>query len=138
MAAETQVNVHPFCADPRFAGLRPQLWKPGESGNPNGRPSKAVSVTHYLHEVLAETNAEGKTHAELLARAMLKGGLKPDTNMAREILDRVEGRVPSKIELEAHILVATPDQLIEANRRMAAIEAQELVLLEAHNESGNT
>ena len=73
-------------------GLRP--WKPGESGNPGGRP-KGTSITARLRK-LVEKN-EGEV-ADALCKAIVKAGLKGDYRFVKEILDRLDGPVKQQIE----------------------------------------
>lgn len=63
-------------------------WKPGESGNPTGRP-KSAPVTRQLRKLLRQSNGE---NARLLAEAMLAKA-REDPSFARLLLDRVEGTV---------------------------------------------
>jgi Family of unknown function (DUF5681) len=66
-------------------------WKPGQSGNPKGRPIKHP-ITTALQESLSEESA--KEIAEvLIARAA--GG---DLDAARFIADRLEGKAIARTE----------------------------------------
>jgi len=47
-------------------------WKPGQSGNPAGRPLGTRYISEILREKLLEETAEGKTHAELIAEALIE------------------------------------------------------------------
>jgi hypothetical protein len=72
-----------------------QQWKPGQSGNPSGRPKKKP-VTEALERLL---NSE--ENAEEIAKALLdvvKARGKGTVSAAKEITDRVEGRVSEKVE----------------------------------------
>ena len=118
-------------------GIYAHQWQPGKSGNPGGRP-KLTPITDWLRKLIDQPDGSGKTGGERIARHLVEvassSGTKTAVPAAEMILDRIEGRVPSRLELDAHILVATPDQLIEASRRMELIAAQEVQLLEAHTE----
>jgi hypothetical protein len=72
--------------------LRP--FQPGRSGNPGGRPKKVI--TDRLAELLeheASEDPKHRTYAELLARGMLDRAITKSHPDAKEILDRVEGKV---------------------------------------------
>lgn len=71
--------------------LRPP-WKPGESGNPKGRP-KGRSITDRLRQIVEQD--DGKV-ADALAKAATKAALKGDFRFWQEILNRLEGAVPVK------------------------------------------
>lgn len=67
-------------------------WKKGESGNKKGRPPVNLCVTSQLLKILGRTN-----QAELLARSIIAAARKGDASMVREVLDRVEGKIPTTI-----------------------------------------
>jgi len=76
------------------AGLRPP-WKPGESGNPSGRPKRKPITDAYIR-LLNEPipgDKEGRTFADALAQKILKEALNGKVPAASEITDRVEGKV---------------------------------------------
>ena len=71
---------------------KPWLFKPGESGNPHGRPPKELSMTNALREILNEQNPETKIerYKELLNVAMDKA-MKGDNDMIKYLINRIEG-----------------------------------------------
>lgn len=74
-------------------------WKPGQSGNPAGRPTKEACITSLVKQYLETKDKHGQTYAQLVAEAMVKGALK-DPQILRELLNRCEGKVKDEIELE--------------------------------------
>ena len=67
-----------------------RIWKPGESGNPGGRPKKKPLTDAYA-ALLAKpipNDKEGRTFAEAIAQAMIKEAIKGKVNAASEIADR--------------------------------------------------
>jgi hypothetical protein len=76
-------------------------FKPGQSGNPRGRP-KGSGVTDRLKRILAED--DGKV-SEALAKSMLQAALRGDHRFVKEILDRVEGKVTDKLDIDGDIRV---------------------------------
>jgi len=95
------------------ANLVPHQFKPGQSGNPGGRPKKQP-VTDYLIDQLdqpipdtmkerlpqsfIEVYGCEATFGQLLAFKLVAQGLKGDMQAAKEILDRVEGKVTKKVD----------------------------------------
>lgn len=88
--------------------LRPP-WKPGESGNPNGRREGSKNISTYLRELLEEqldiTNPvsgqkEKKKIAEIMAIKLATIALKGDGDrMAiNDVIDRLEGKPLQKQE----------------------------------------
>jgi hypothetical protein len=82
-------------------------FKPGESGNPSGG-HKGLHLTTLLRKLLdeeievedAETHLKRKIRkAELVTVALLKQANKGNVKAIREILDRIDGKVPQKIGL---------------------------------------
>ena len=68
-------------------------FKPGQSGNPKGRP-KGTTLTNRLKKILAED--DGKV-AEALMKAGVKAALKGDYRFWAYIFDRVDGKVADRI-----------------------------------------
>lgn len=83
----------------RLANLSPP-WKPGESGNPKGRVTGSKNLTTLLREAAEKRRLMGQdlpdmTAGEALAESMFYHAIKGNPAFAREILDRLEGRVPA-------------------------------------------
>lgn len=101
-------------------GVTGKGFLPGQSGNPNGRP-KGQSITARLRALLekGEINGQpikdGKQVADVLAETILKGALKGDFRFAREILERTEGKVIERVQVEdvrkAYDVENSPDDL---------------------------
>jgi len=69
-------------------------FKPGESGNPKGRP-KGTSIQAIIRRIVSENEGE---IAEALVKSAIKNALKGDYRFWKEILDRVDGKVPEALE----------------------------------------
>jgi hypothetical protein len=78
-------------------------FKPGETGNPNGRP-KRTALTDSLRAQLQEEmpNADGKTIADALARKLLSLALGGDLQAISLVFDRTEGKAPISLDVTAH------------------------------------
>ena len=84
--------------------LRPYQWQKGQpSPNPGGRPKKAPISEAYTRHVgmplLGDIRSklglpQGATWADAMALGQLRSAVKGNTAAAKEIADRVEGRVP--------------------------------------------
>ena len=67
-------------------------FKPGQSGNPGGRPKSSLSKT--IARILTEKFPGSKcTNEEHLARAIVKSAIEGDKDMRHLIFDRLEGKV---------------------------------------------
>lgn len=82
------------------AGLRP--WKPGQSGNPSGRPKRkpltdayAAILTKRIPAAVAhKLQLLGRpTYAQVIAMSLAQEAIKGKVQAASELADRVEGRI---------------------------------------------
>ncbi|MEX2218512.1 MAG: DUF5681 domain-containing protein [Phycisphaerales bacterium] len=91
MSDETPAGANP--AD-RLAAHR---WPRGTSGNPGGRP-RGGGLTALIRRRLDETH-NGKTIAEILVDALIKGAAQGKHQHLKELLDRVEGKVADRVQV---------------------------------------
>ena len=96
----------------RTRGLKPR-WKPGQSGNPKGRPPKALCLTSEIKEYLDQVpkvlpnnqpNKEKKTWCKILAEEAVHQAAKGNHQILKELFDRTEGKVRDKLEVETFTL----------------------------------
>ena len=80
---------------------KPFMWKPGESGNPGGRPRRKPLSDAYaalLNEPVPEAEAAklklkpGATYADIIAMSLMREAIKGKVPAASEMADRIEGR----------------------------------------------
>jgi len=88
--------VHPNS----LANLKP--WKPGQSGNPAGRPSYRDTFEHQIQRISEELDESECTNVEALARKAWELALAGNPVAFVPVLDRVWPKV-SRHELEARI-----------------------------------
>lgn len=69
-------------------------FKKGQSGNPKGRP-KGTSITSRLKKLCEQAEGQGY---EAIAQAMFKAAMKGDFRFCKEIIDRIDGKIPDKVE----------------------------------------
>lgn len=65
-------------------------WRPGQTGNPGGRPKKRVTEA-YLEELT-------ETQLRAWAKSIVGKAIAGDVAAAREVTDRVEGTAPKATE----------------------------------------
>src|ERR1700677_586006 len=84
----------------KIENLRPP-WKPGQSGNPSGRPKKRPLSSAYIEfaerrlpERLRRSLGlpEGATYTDALAEALFRSALNGNVPAARELREATEGR----------------------------------------------
>lgn len=73
--------------------LAPYQFKPGESGNPGGRPAKPLT-----QRLLARLFESDESMTKELVEAWIAKALSGDIPALREMLDRTEGKVADKQE----------------------------------------
>jgi hypothetical protein len=87
--------------NPSVENLTP--WQPGQSGNPGGY-SSGRRITTALLKLIEEQGADNALALTWLAMAMgdhkTLDGRKPDFRFFKELLDRVEGKVPDKFTVD--------------------------------------
>ena len=107
---------------------KPYWWKPGQSGNPSGRPKGRISIAQRLKTTLAQDPAL----AQALVDAMIARSLSPNgTKDLSMLLDRVDGAVARTVHVEdtRHIkrlgfsdpLMGTAGAVIEAEARVRTL-----------------
>lgn len=105
-----------------LANLKP--YKPGQSGNPAGRPKNTLTAAY--RRMLGQPfpgDAAGRTYAEVIAEAVGAKAARGEERAAKEIEDRVIGKARQHITLAAD--------------RRDAIERSVESLLETAKESGD-
>jgi hypothetical protein len=76
-------------------------WKPGQSGNPKGRP-KSLTLSEAYRKKLAEVDPEdeqGRSYAEILAEQIVSKAKTGDVAAVRELADRTEGKARQTVSL---------------------------------------
>lgn len=79
------------------AHLRKFQWKPGQSGNPSGKPVGTLSLVAMIRKLLNEDPDAARLIAENLVRQAATHDEKA-LGFIRTILDRVDGPVPTQIQ----------------------------------------
>jgi len=116
---------------------RPWLkqWKPGQSGNPAGRPPKEKTFSDTARMLLSATTiditlTDGKGKEKRiflkstknfyhgLVAALIVEGLKGNVNAIKELIDRAEGRPPQAISLGVGVLEAVDRQRLNTAEEM--------------------
>lgn len=99
--------------------LTPHQFKPGQSGNPGGRPKRKPLTDIYaeLIDQICPEDKAGRTYAELIARALVKEAIKGRVRAASELADRIEGRVVQGIAHSGEIN-GLADRIIKARERL--------------------
>ena len=100
----TQENTRKPSLTPEMEAAK---WQPGQSGNPGGRPKKKP-VTSALERLLDDSKAEGIARALI---ALASGEGKHAVAAAREIMDRLEGKVSLPVEAKLNVENMTDEEM---------------------------
>jgi hypothetical protein len=85
-------------------------WKPGQSGNPKGRPKKEFCLTSLVKaeleaqaadksgKMLKNDDGTPKTWAQILASAIVRQAAKGNPSALNQLWDRMDGKVPLPLE----------------------------------------
>ncbi len=80
---------------------RPYRWKPGQSGNPSGRPA-IQKLSAAIRNILGQSvpGLDGVTYAELIAETLAEKAAAGDVRAAEILADRAEGRPSQSLDLQ--------------------------------------
>jgi hypothetical protein len=77
----------------------PNQFKPGQSGNPNGRPPKEWTWAGLLKEVAEEVEPKtGKRYKDLVGKRLWVDAVNGSLGAQREIMNRMEGMPKQRVE----------------------------------------
>jgi hypothetical protein len=89
----------------RFAKGNPNGFKPGQSGNPAGRP-KSITLSESFRRQLSQVvpnDPHGRTFAEVIALRVCVAAAQGDVSAARELGDRTEGKARQAIDVDMSV-----------------------------------
>ena len=95
---------NPHIAD---VGLKTR-FKPGQSGNPTGRPKKKP-ITEIFESILAKKGNRKEIEETVLS--IVTGGRMASVLMLREMAERVEGKVTQPVDVTGSITDLTDEEL---------------------------
>lgn len=87
--------------NPKTDHLKKHWWKPGQTGNPDGRPRTRI-FTDMMREVLKDkiaTDPQKRTKLRLMCEAMVNEAIKGNARAFKESRDTVDGRPVQALEL---------------------------------------
>ena len=94
------------------------MWKPGQSGNPSGRPREKV-FADMLRLALNDTDADGKRKLRKIAEKLIECSLKGESWALQMIGDRLDGK-PHQEATVALSQASVPDLSDDDLLRIAA------------------
>lgn len=93
-------------------------WKPGQSGNPRGRPRSGEALSDCLRRELEKpapekVNGSTSTCAEAVAAALVRLAIGGDVRAIGLLFARVEGAPPAHVSISNLSVVAESRRLME-------------------------
>ena len=84
-----------------LGGITGRGFRPGQSGNVNGRPKTNTSLVNAIRAKVAEVAPDGRTIAQHIAGMLVEESLRGRNRIAAAsvILDRLEGRPAQQLDL---------------------------------------
>ena len=79
-------------------------WKPGISGNPNGRPPSEDSLNNLLREELEKVDPDKKlSNKEIIAAALVRMAKEGNRQAIETIFNRLDGTPKQSLEVTGNI-----------------------------------
>ena len=104
----------------RVENLKP--WKPGQSGNPGGRPRTRPHTDELAKLLEGEApNSDGKSWAFVIAEALLKRARKGDVRAFAVLANRMEGRPHQSIAVDVNANMSLSERIAAARKRVNEI-----------------
>ena len=103
-----------------LANLKP--WKPGQSGNPSGRPARKP-ITDLCEEIINHPETRERIKQQVIQTLTSKG--MAGVLLLREIGERVEGKVTQGIELSGTISTMTDEQVDERLTKLLDLDLKQ-------------
>jgi hypothetical protein len=95
--------------------LKEYQFRPGQSGNPGGRP-KDRSLTTRLRRALDKESPAGAPFADCMVQVLVDLALGGDRRAIKDIFERVEGKVPFVIKTTHDDAYAGAAEIIRERR----------------------
>lgn len=91
--------------------LAEHQWKPGESGNPKGRPKKD-SITKAI-QTLMDEGIDGQPLYDAIARVAVQKALRGDRHFWQFVIERCDGKIADALQQsgEVEVIVRYEDPL---------------------------
>lgn len=121
------------------SALLERQWKPGQSGNPSGRPKGTAGLARRVQDYIESMPADGKpTPVEVLAMIMHKDTAKDADRVAaaKELLNRAYGKAPIVVMDEGEDLktAITDRHILEFLEKMPALPPSSPVIVSSSKE----
>jgi hypothetical protein len=102
-------------------------FQKGQSGNPQGRPKKAKSLTNILEKALSKKREDGRTNKAALVDTLLSLALAGDVTALKYVYDRIDGKPVESVNMAADVNATSNLEVIQMSREERMKQIVELV-----------
>lgn len=86
-------------------------FKPGQSGNPGGRPKAPWTMTGLIKEALEEEAETGQQKKKLVAQKLAQLALKGDMMAIKEVNNRIDGMAQQNMKVDSEVTITFDSSL---------------------------
>lgn len=99
------------------------LWKPGQSGNPAGKPKGARHFSTLIREAITKVADDtGTSDDKEIVRALVEKAKAGDLKAVDMVLDRVDGKAEQTINLDGEMTINDGLSLEEKEALLALLQ----------------
>ena len=78
-------------------------FKPGESGNPAGRPKREWTWSGLLEDAMEEQDETGESYKKIIVRKVRTLGTKGDMVAIKELFQRMDGMPQQDVKVDGEV-----------------------------------
>ncbi len=100
----------------QLEAIKPHQFRPGQSGNPGGRPRKGkfAEILISMADELVPDDPKRRTWKRFLADQIFLQAAKGNVQAFAEIVNRVEGKAVQRVDSERNLLENDPKEKLRA------------------------
>ena len=115
MMAQRKLNTR-IPTKKQLEAIKPHQFRPGQSGNPGGRPRKGkfAEILISMADELVPDDPKRRTWKRFLADQIFLQAAKGNVQAFAEIVNRVEGKAVQRVDSEGDLLENDPKEKLRA------------------------
>jgi len=115
MMAQRKLNTR-IPTKKQLEAIKPHQFRPGQSGNPGGRPRKGkfAEILISMADELVPDDPKRRTWKRFLADQIFLQAAKGNVQAFAEIVNRVEGKAVQRVDSERNLLENDPKEKLRA------------------------
>lgn len=117
-AANTKQNSKP--KKKLHPALEANKWRPGQSGNPSGRPKKKP-ITEMFEQMLATDEDFASVRDAVKKVFFQKSGI-AKVMLLKDMAERLEGKVAQPVEVNGELTLTLSERMRKAEERLKSVD----------------